>query len=103
MTKKHYYVTVDTQDIREISIPDSGIEYEIIADAKEIEMLKKLFMKKNNYAELAIEYLVKPFDEWGADAERSAYSDHLITIYHELYKFGTEDTKAKIKKLGVIK
>lgn len=33
--RKTYYVAVDTKDIREVSVPDSSIEYEIIASPDE--------------------------------------------------------------------
>ncbi|CDQ40126.1 MULTISPECIES: hypothetical protein [Virgibacillus] len=101
--KKHYFITVDTQDIREFSVPGSGVEYEIIADTSDIEEMKKLFMNKDKYAVNAVEYLAKPFDEWGADDERDGYSEYLVKIYQELYRLGTIETKAKIDELGILK
>ncbi|GAB3067405.1 hypothetical protein [Virgibacillus ainsalahensis] len=100
--KKSYFVTVDTQEIREISIPDSGIEFEIKANEEEKEELEALFMKKNKNAVDAANYIHKPFDEWGADEERDAYDQHMIEIYRIVYKLGTEKTKAKINELGII-
>ncbi|WP_100010969.1 hypothetical protein [Lentibacillus sediminis] len=102
MEKKHYFVTIDTQEIREISIPDSGVEYEITANHKEIEELQELFMKKNKDATNATEYIGKPFDEWGADEERGAYNDHMLQIHKKIFQLGTEETKAKISELGII-
>lgn len=78
--KKHFFVTVDTQDIREMSIPDSGIEYEIIANQNEIEEMEDLFRKKNKNAKDAAKFLAKPFDEWGADDEREAYEDRKSVV-----------------------
>lgn len=102
MEKKHYFVTIDTQDIREFSLPDTGVEYEITANQKEIEELRELFMKKNKDASNATEYIGKPFDEWGADEERSAFNDHLLQIYKKIFQLGTEKTRAKIRELGII-
>ncbi|APC48642.1 hypothetical protein [Virgibacillus halodenitrificans] len=100
--RKHYFVTVDTQDIREVSLPGSGIEYEIIADHNEIEQLNELFMKKDKNEKKAMSFLAKPFDEWGADDERNAYDDHMMRIFQMLYELGTDDTKTKIYELGII-
>ncbi|PAV29990.1 hypothetical protein CIL05_08925 [Virgibacillus profundi] len=99
--RKHYFVTVDTQDIREISIPDSGIEFEIIASQNEIEEIEKLFMKKNKNAKKAVQYLAKPFDERGADSEREGYDEHLMEIYRKINELGTMQTKEKIKEIGL--
>ena len=99
--RKHYFITVDTEDIREISIPDSGIEYEIIASENEIKEIENLFKEKNQNAKDAVKFLAKPFDEWGADDERSAYGEHLIEIYRKIYHLGTEETKEKINELSI--
>ncbi|MFA1818581.1 hypothetical protein ACDX78_00040 [Virgibacillus oceani] len=100
--KKHYFVTIDTQDIREESVPDGYIEYEITASENEIKELKELFRKKDKNAEAAIEYIGKPFDEWGADEERESYDQFLIGIYERIHALGTADTKSKIEELGII-
>jgi len=99
--KKHYFVTIDTQDIREVSIQDANIEYEIIANENEIKELKELFRKKDKNAESAVKYLAKPFDEWGADEERESYDQFLIDIYKRIHALGTSDTKTKIEELGI--
>lgn len=100
--KKRYFVTIDTQEIRETSIPDGNIEYEIIASKNEIKELRELFSQKDDNAKKAVEYIGKPFDEWGADEERESYDQYLINVYKRIYKLGTEDTKDKINKLGII-
>lgn len=100
--KKTYYVTVDTQDIREMSLPENGVEYEIYATPKEVEEIKMLFNGKDQNEKDASKYIVcKPFDEWGADDERNNYDDHVITIYRKLYQFGAKKTKDKIDELGL--
>lgn len=99
--KKHYYVMVDIQEIRDVSIPDSGIEFEIIASHSEIEEIQELFMKKNDNAKNAIGYLTKPFNEWGADDERCRYDNNMIMIYRKVFELGTKETKLKIKEMGI--
>ncbi|WP_255585127.1 hypothetical protein [Virgibacillus saliphilus] len=100
--RKNYYVTVDTEEIREVSIPDNEIEYEIIATYDEKEEIEALFRMKDKNAKNAAKYIGKPFDEWGADDERKTYDDRLISIYQRLYALGTDETRSKIKKLGII-
>ncbi|WP_373896007.1 hypothetical protein ACUL41_10500 [Virgibacillus natechei] len=100
--RKNYFVTVDTEDIREVSIPGNEIEYEIIATHDEVEEIEELFMKKDTDAKNATKYIGKPFDEWGADDERKIYDDHLINIYQRINELGTDKTKSKIKELGII-
>ncbi|UJL47927.1 hypothetical protein KFZ58_08785 [Virgibacillus sp. NKC19-16] len=100
--RKNYFVTLDTEDIREVSIPGNEIEYEIIATHDEVEEIEEIFMKKNKEAENATKYIGKPFDEWGADDEREIYDAHLMKIYQRLYDLGTDETKSKIKELGII-
>lgn len=101
--KNHYFVTIDTHEIRDISIPDSGIEFEVIADQNEINKLRKLFMTTEKHEKNALEYLAKPFDEWGADDERQWYAEYVKAIYQAIFNLGTDDTKHKIKQLGIIK
>lgn len=100
--KKRYYVTIDTQDIREMSIPDGRVEYEIRAEEKDVKELKELFRNKDKNAADAIEYIGKPFDEWGADQERESYDQYQVDIYKKIYELGTQDTKNKIGELGII-
>jgi len=59
-------------------------------------------MKSNS--KNTMEYIVAdPFEEWGADDERDEYEKHLVAIYQRLFELGTENTKQKIKELGIIK
>ncbi|MFB4167508.1 hypothetical protein [Virgibacillus sp. JSM 102003] len=99
--RKTYYVAVDTKDIREVSVPDSGIEYEIIASPDEAKEIQLLFTEESKDGRKATEYLGNPFDEWGADDKRRNYDDHLIKVYRRLYELGTNDTKSKINQLGL--
>lgn len=100
--KKHYFVTIDTKQINEVSVPDSGIEFEIIANKKEVEDIEALFREKDEDSKNAAKYLAKPFNEWGADDERSRYDAHLVNLYRKLHELGTEETKEKINELGII-
>lgn len=100
--KKQYFVTVDKEDIREMSIPESGTEYEIYASPNEIKEMEMLFVEKGKNAKDAVKFLGKPFDEWGADDERNGYEANLIKIYQKLYDLGTPATKEKIKEIGLL-
>ena len=102
LEKKHYFVTVDTQDIREMSIPDNGIEYEIIAGPEDVEEIKHLFRAQNRETFNALGYLSKPFDEWGADDRRAAYDADLIRLYRRIFELGTEKTKEEIREMGIL-
>lgn len=101
--KKQYFVTVDKEDIREISIPESGIEYEVYASPNERKEIEMLFVEKDKSAKGAVEFLGKPFDEWGADDERNRYDNNLIKVYQKIYELGTPSTKEKIKETGLLK
>lgn len=98
--RKNYFVTIDTENIRETSVPE-GIEYEVFATQDEISEIRELFNEKEKSSKNAVKYLAKPFNEWGADNERRKYDDHLITLYQRIYELGTEETKANIKELGI--
>ena len=101
--KKHYFVTIDKEDIQEISIPDNGIEYEIYATHEEMKEVEMLFIEKRKNAKDAAKFLKKPFDEWGAHDERNEYETNLIKIYQKVYDLGTASTKEKIEKIGLLK
>ncbi|WP_042223780.1 hypothetical protein [Oceanobacillus manasiensis] len=100
--RKHYFVKITEKEINEVSIPDRSAEYEIVANNEEVEEIRELFLHENKNAKNSVEYLSKPFDEWGADDERNSYDDHLITVYRKVYKLGTDKTKEKIGELGIL-
>ncbi|MFD1065209.1 hypothetical protein [Oceanobacillus locisalsi] len=101
MARKKYFVTVDTEEIREVSLPDKGIEYEIYATPDEAKEIELMFTRKEKNAKEAIKFLEKPFDEWGADAKRNNYESYLIGIYRKLYELGTDKTKNAIEELDL--
>ncbi|ASK63502.1 hypothetical protein CFK37_15735 [Virgibacillus phasianinus] len=104
MTERNqYFVAVDTEDIRDMSIPGNGTEYEIYANSDEIKEIETLFMAKNKNAKQAVKFLSKPFDEWGADDERNEYDQNLVRIYQKIYHLGTIATKKKIEEIGLFK
>ncbi|MDY0396353.1 hypothetical protein RWE15_20995 [Virgibacillus halophilus] len=92
---KLYYVTVDNADIRENSLPDSGIEFEIAATDNDIKQLEDLFMKRKRFGDYATAYLNKPFNEWGADREREAYAEVIDKIYKKGLPIGYAKNEAK--------
>ncbi|MFZ3576595.1 hypothetical protein [Virgibacillus sp. DJP39] len=101
--KKHYFVTVDTEEIRQFSIPGNGVEYEIVANHDEVKEVEMLLLEKEKNGKQATDYLNKPFDEWGVDDERKKYDQDLIKLYQKLYELGTKSTKEKITEIGLLK
>ncbi|MFD2628374.1 hypothetical protein [Oceanobacillus kapialis] len=93
---------ITEKEINKVSVPDRAAEFEIRATHDEVEELEELFQKENKDAKNSIEYLSKPFDEWGADDERNSYDDHLIKVYRTVYHLGTKETKEKINQLGIL-
>lgn len=99
MVRKKYYVTVDTEEISEVSLPENGIEYEILATPEEIKEIEVLFARKEKNAKDAVKFVGKPFDERPVDAKRDNYETYLIALYRKLYDLGTNETRNKIKEL----
>ncbi|GAA0321163.1 hypothetical protein ACW0TQ_00655 [Oceanobacillus sp. M60] len=99
MARKKYYVTVDTEEIREVSLPENGIEYEIYATPEEVKEVEVLFARKEKNAKDAVKFVGKPFDEQPVDAKRDNYEGDLIALYRKLYDLGTDKTKSEIKEL----
>lgn len=100
--KKHFFVTVNTQDIREMSLPEGGIEYEIVANGNEVEEIAKLFRAQNHETFGALGFLGKPFDEWGVDDKRAAFDMELIKLYRRIFDLGTEKTRSQIREMGIL-
>lgn len=86
-----------------MSIPESGIEYEIYATPDEMKEIEMLFVEKRKSAKNALKYIGKPFDEWGVDDERNRYDKSLIKIYEKVYEHGVPITKEKINEIGLLK
>ncbi|WP_174613290.1 hypothetical protein [Virgibacillus ihumii] len=101
--RKSYFVSVDFKEVREMSIPDNEIEFEILATHNEVKELKELFRDTQKDSKGAIEHLGKPFDEWGADDKRSNYDRHLVKIYRFIHELGTSETKDKTEQLETFK
>ncbi|WP_067729358.1 hypothetical protein [Oceanobacillus damuensis] len=102
--KKHYFVSVNTKDIREISIPDNQVEYEIIADEHDLLHIQQMFNTMEKESKNAIEDShFRPFDEEKVEDERDTYEGSLMNVYRKLYELGTDQTKEKIEELGIIK
>ncbi len=99
MARNKYFVTVDTEEISEVSLPDNGIEYEIYATPVEVKEIEVLFARKDKNAKDAVKFVGKPFDERPVDAKRDSYEEYLIAIYRKLYELGTDETRKGIKEL----
>jgi hypothetical protein len=102
-TKKSYFVTLDTKEIRDISLDDNRVEYEIKADEQELLEIQQMFQTMDKESKDAVDDIsIHPFDEAKVDGERETYDRSLISVYQRLYELGTAETKNKIKELGII-
>jgi len=102
MDRKIYYVNVHTNEIRENSVP-GGIEYEVLANDREIAEISKLFERLDENSKEALKYIINFLDEKPVDKERKNYGNHLLAIYSRIYDLGTEKTKGEIEQLGILK
>lgn len=98
--KQLYYVSLETQTINEVPIPD-GYSYEIFATPDEIKQIRLLFKTLENLSKDALKHLAVPFNEYSVDEDRESYSDYLLEIYELLYQLGTEQTKQNIEETGI--
>lgn len=98
--RKSYFVSISKQEITDISIPGSN-GFEIKATDDDIVELNRLFNKKDDHGTTAVEYLAKPFNEWGADDERDEFESYLMSVYRKLYELGTNETREQIKTMDI--
>lgn len=54
MVRNKYFVTVDTEEISEVSLPDNGIEYEIYATPEEVKEIEVLFARKEKMQKMQL-------------------------------------------------
>lgn len=101
MNIKRYFVTVNTAEIREVSIPDD-IEFEIMATQEDILEIQTLFSRMDQEEKSGLAYIVRPFNENIVDDKRDQYNDDLIKIYELLYRLGTEETKESIVSMKIL-
>ena len=100
LNKKTYYISIHSNEIREVSIPDSDKEYEILATPENIKEIEILMRKQEQSSGDAVEYLAKPFHELGADEKRAEYDSSLKEIYKKIYELGTAKTREELKHIG---
>lgn len=101
--KKHYYVAIDTKEIREMPVDDNQIEFEVVASVEEIEEVNRLFHKMIDKARDSNEIMhFKPFKEVDVDEKVDTYDDSLKNIYRKIHELGTPETKSRIDEIGII-
>src|SRR5690625_1675740 len=95
--RKSYFVSIEKEEITEVSIPDTT-EFEIKATDSDIAELNNLFREKNKSEKKTVVFVVKALNDWGADDEIEEYDIYLRSIYNLLYQLGTLETKQKIER-----
>lgn len=101
MTRKKYYVSVETGQILE----DQGAaayEFEIEANDTELDTLRKRFSKLH---EENIGLFVDPHlpQRWNdVEGHVQSYTDHLLNIYRMIYRLGTAETKRHIEQNQIL-
>ncbi|TSB45190.1 hypothetical protein [Alkalicoccobacillus porphyridii] len=105
--KQLYYVNLNPISMDAISpvrVNDGQlIEYEIEATLDEKKELEHLLHETQAHdVELGNLISFRHFDDEIGDADKNEYQRGLGTIFDELYRLGTEETKAKIKEIHLI-
>ncbi len=98
--RKTYYISLAKREVSEANTPE--MEYEVYATATEMVKFEAL-MNANDDNEFffAVKNLpFKPFAEREVEGLREETHDNNIHAYEFLYKFGTEETREKLKEIG---
>lgn len=103
MSRKKYYVNLQTNEITSYSVP-GNTEYEILANENEVNKIKMLFdnLKQDSKQALA-QIVVNYSDESLVDKEREKYGDDLLAIYQQIYNLGTEKTVKEIDRINLLR
>ncbi|GAE31139.1 hypothetical protein [Halalkalibacter hemicellulosilyticus] len=107
MEKQLYYVNlnpISMDDISPIRVNDGQlIEYEIEATSLEKKELEKLLREVQAHdVELGNLFTFRHFDDQEGDRDKNEYQRGLNDVFEELYRLGTEETKAKIREIHLI-
>jgi hypothetical protein len=107
MEKKTYYVTIDNGpqagEIRERpDFDDPVYDYEIEATEEEINQLEKLFMELEESDWKTFKLAHIPYETQERMQESKNMDHKFASIYHYIYKLGTEMTKKRMKESGMI-
>ncbi|MFC4387190.1 hydrolase [Gracilibacillus marinus] len=97
MTKKTYYVNIATQEISQIPY-GTNTQFTIEATDEEVFLLREKFNEVRS-AEFSTYIRAHiPFVPYHNDPENDAYDEGLSGAYQMIYKLGTEETKAGMKR-----
>lgn len=99
--KKSYFISLDKERIDEISIPDTT-EYEVVLTSEELEVIKRL-IKDNDHRDFwfAMKNITfTSFNEKPVDDMRKKDDDNLMETYRLIYRYGTDETKRKLREMG---
>jgi hypothetical protein len=108
MDKHKYYVTIqsgtNTAEVRDDNFFEEGMsfDFELECSPEEAQQLQNLFMKGSD--EDFKSYLDGhiPFPTDKPEKDNDQYTQTLLEIYQRIYDYGTEETKSKIEKMGVL-
>src|SRR5690625_4713488 len=99
--KKSYFISLDKERIDDISIPDTT-EYEVLLTNEELEVIRRLIRENDHrdfwYAMKNITFT--SFNEEEVDDLRKEDDDNLMKTYKLIYRYGTEETKQKLRDMG---
>jgi|SRR5699024_6381455 len=99
--KDYYYISLFKRTVSKVSVPDT-VEYEVYAAPSDIEEFKRLLEDNHDrdFSFAAVNVPFKPFAEGEAEQMRAKSDDNLNKAFEFLYKFGTEETREKLKEVG---
>lgn len=99
--KDYYYISLAKGTISKVSVPDT-VEYEVYATSSDIQRFNAL-LEENHERDISFvtkNVPFKPFAEDEADQMRAKNDNTLTEAFEFLYKFGTEETREKLKEVG---
>ena len=107
MEKQLYYVNLNpiSMDVINPTRVNDGqlIEYEIAATPTEKKAFEDLLSEVQSHdLELGNLFSFRHFDDETGDDDRNEFQRGLDDVFEQLYKLGTEETKAKIKEIHLI-
>lgn len=99
--KKTYYISLDERTVSKVSFADRN-EYEVYATPSDIVRFKELLEenddRESHFALVNIPF--KPFSEVEVDEMREKSDATIIEAFEFIYKFGTKETREKLKEVG---
>lgn len=100
--RKTYYVAVGAGQVLE-DREAAAFEFEIRANADELDKLQEMFEETSSAEEEAIlHFVLRPPTE-GEEETNGNYDSQIHEIYKFIHQLGTEETKRHIEAAGILK